>query len=233
MDKKQTNQSKEKSLIMFLGIIGAFLVIYLFSKERQWQIVLIGFIVAMTSYFIINDVQIKRVKAYVKDTGLEVENNVEESRRIAADIQITKDQFDKTITAFLAYNLAETESIGLSFSTTRVEQYIDFVENAKLIVNNSNDVDGKLHRLLDVAQVKTFVCFEYEIETKFIEISERAKDFISTGNQDGQLDLPVIRSDVAIDFESLRKLSSELSNDKRIKWTKLLDLVEDFYKKYF
>lgn len=208
-------------IFSFLAFIVG-IVVYFLKEGNPWQVLLICLGFSILLFLTVNFDELENFRINWEKKEIEL-------KKTAEQIMLTKEQFDKTTQAFVAYNLAETEKIGLSFADTRVLDLIDFVQSAKQIVDNSDDRTGRLHRLLDIAQVKVFSALEYEIDTRYGEISKEAKSLISTGNLDGNSIVPVDRGAVLLDFERLKELAIDLPKEKRGRWLSMLAKVEKYY----
>lgn len=208
-------------LAFILGIT-----VYFFKEGNPWQVLLICLGFSILLFLTVNFDELENFRINWEKKEIEL-------KKTAEQIMLTKEQFDKTTQAFVAYNLAETEKIGLSFADTRVLDLIDFVQSAKQIVDNSDDRTGRLHRLLDIAQVKVFSALEYEIDTRYREISEEAKKLMCTGSLDGNAIVPVDRGAVLLNFEKLKELAISLPKEKQGRWLAMLAKVEKYYIENF
>lgn len=155
-------------------------------------------------------------------------------KQAAAQVEITTEQFNKTVDAFLAYNLADFQNQGFFDETVPWRTGERFVEEAIRMHAISESHDDDIVPLISAAQQKVFDLFMLSMAREFPEIYNDVRRSISSGYNDVNIGPKIKQDKPVVDFKALRELENKLpSNEVKLRWRGEVDSLLAFYNRHY
>lgn len=135
-------------------------------------------------------------------------------------------EFKETVYPLLKLELANLASVGAFDAGPKSKEIVDFIGRMEKL----KITDRNMEKLMTVAKSQALRAFKIEL----VDISPKAKNYISTGLTDYSSDDYVITDNIYVDFEGLYNLSDNFNDIKsKIKYKRKLQELEKFYNENF
>lgn len=175
-------------------------------------------------------------KVLITQALQETEQTSEDLRKIAKEVEVTAEDFSKTINSFLKFNMLGLQREGRLDMNTPWYESAQFVEEAKMLYRLMDNSDDLTEQLLQDSQCKVIELFKLDV-TNYIP-EDKKTDFdkaISTGIylNKNLVKLYFNKKEAAINFEILYSLGDSVENTLQAQYFKNVNKLEQYYNDNF
>lgn len=224
-------KKSQKWLLTIVAILPS-LFDYLANKQLS-STVLIFSAILIVVLWVFNLEEYRKITLEIDNKKIELEKAEKNAISAAAQVEVKADQFQKTIDAFLAYNLADFQRQGQFGASMNWEEAAKFVDEAQEMQKISTDMDENLAFLIQKSKAKVVQLFKSYLQTQFQEVRNAIENNIQTGLAWDKTDTVYHPRDLIIDFNGLKKLGDKLSEEQQPKWNVELEKFKKFYHNNF
>lgn len=164
---------------------------------------------------------------------IEMNRMYEKTKKTANEVEATAATFNKTITAFMNFNLADMQKQGLFDAHIPWQDAAKFVNEARKLRKVLGEVDEETSYLILKSRSKVLDLFVLDASCYFPENKPNIKGLVDSGISvlNGQV-MYNLKS-TAVDFEGLNALTEQVPADKRTLWKKELSELKKYYEQNF
>lgn len=221
-------KSFKKIVAVLIALLPTLFCAILFELDAKvMMVVFLASAFASISMFIED---IKELK--IGSNSLEIkrfEKAIEKAEKVNDDMNVTLEEFKKTIAPMLDFNLGLLAKDGTFDNQTKFNYVVPFAKSAKNIYRDIDIETENTAELLKIADAKVLQAFNYEVSTQFPEIRQPVRSYISTGLSDviGGQDF---ETEPFVEIKKLEDLKEQLPADKKENWENIVQCLKNYYK---
>ncbi|MGM0038137.1 hypothetical protein [Enterococcus sp. DIV0546] len=220
---------KKSLLTLLLSII----LIFMFWQKNYniWIFTITIFTIFMVWFFDANT--ISSLSFDLKQSKIEMNRNVETTKKIANEVEVTAKTFNKTIKAFMNFNLADLQLQGRVFVAIDWKDAAKFVEESIELNAIIGEMDEETSLLIMKSKCKVIDLFQIHANSFFKEAEIEINQYISCGFEmkNGLVSYDI--NNVAIDFDGLYNLVNQVPENNKLLWNKEVSELKKFYTNNF
>lgn len=217
---------------IFATLLIIITIVALFMANQANPFVIMILTLAVVLIWVFNFKTVQQMRFKYRDTMFELDKKMEEAQQAVDDVHVTAESFNKTISAFLAFNLADFQGEGRLGATIDWKPAAKFINEAREMSEKTGQMDVELYNLLEIGKAKVFEVFKAQNRSIFKEVSDEMEDYIHTGlSWQGGLKFDPNYFD--IDFSSLAALVDKVPKEKQIYWQGEVKKLQVFYDQNF
>lgn len=220
-----------KKILLSLLLLSVPLTMYFLD---DYNIGLISFIIILLFLLWAFDINtFSNLSFDLNKKKIEISKSVEETKKIANEVAVTASAFDKTIKAFLNFNLSDLQMKGRAFVKIDWKDAAKFINESIELNNFLGGADEETISLIMKGKCKVIDLFQMDSSRFFPEQKINIDEYTSCGFEIKDEIISYDIKKVAIDFNGLYSLKDRVPEHLKLQWKKEIDELKEFYDKNF